>query len=152
VIEREIIEAPDLVLSGDSEFSKALVGQIIREIERVPESEGRLEELIFRLVNGREFRMNHNQDCCEQVYIESIVGDLTDLLGTPILAADERESSGEGDPPDAHVERHDESYTWTFYLLRTIKGSVTIRWLGESNGYYSESVGFAEITGHKKRH
>ena len=29
--------------------------------------------------------------------------------------------------------------------MQTIKGSVTIRWYGESNGYYSVGVGFHEV-------
>jgi hypothetical protein len=87
--------------------------------------------------------MYHYQDCCESVYVESVVGDLSDLIGSPILQAEEVvQMSGD----DASLEgRGDESFTWTFYKLATIKGSVTIRWYGGSNGYYSESVTFKQL-------
>lgn len=85
----------------------------------------------------RTFKMFHHQDCCECVYIEDVNGDFMDLIGSPILVAEEREAE--------NVEAA-ESGTWTFYTLRTVKGSVDIRWNGESNGYYSESVDFFEDT------
>jgi hypothetical protein len=104
---------------------------------------GGASEIIFECENGEKYRLFHYQDCCESVTVESIVGDLGDLIGTPILLAEE--ASSRDTPSDYTYEYEPESLTWTFYKLRTIKGSVDIRWLGESNGYYSESVDFDKV-------
>lgn len=92
------------------------------------------KEVTFRMANGVEYKLQHFQDCCESVYVEDIVGDLSDLEGTEIISAEETYNSE--NPKDGFYE----SFTWTFYHLRTIKGTVTIRFYGSSNGYYSESV------------
>lgn len=105
------------------------------------------DELIFTTIDGEVFKLYHSQDCCESVTIDDIVGDLQDLVGAPILVADEvsclRDENPEGIP---HAENQDDSFTWTFYKFATIKGYVDIRWYGESNGYYSESVDFARVS------
>ena len=92
-------------------------------------------ELVFETDTER-FVFFHAQDCCEHVSIEDVCGDLEDLVGEPLLMAEE--VSGET-PVDFNEAEH-ESVTWTFYKFATRKGYVDVRWLGESNGYYSESV------------
>lgn len=111
-----------------------------RTLMRVTVSEDK-ERVTFTLDSGREYAMSHTQNCCESVQLEEVIGDLDDLVGAPILAAEESTNSEEPKPHE-----YSDSFTWTFYKLATIKGSVTLRWLGESNGYYSESVDFVEIT------
>lgn len=99
------------------------------------------DTLIFTRDDGRMFCLAHQQNCCESVFIESIVGDLSDLVGVPLTQAEEVSMHQE---PDA-LSNGDESYTWTFYKFASRKGCVDVRFYGSSNGYYSESVSFSEV-------
>ena len=109
-----------------------LQGKTLTKVEQIGD-----DVIRFEADDGKAYQLYHSQDCCESVVVEDISDDLADLVGTPILLAEEAVSN---DPPEGS-ERYD-SDTWTFYKLRTIKGSVDIRWHGSSNGYYSESVDF----------
>ena len=93
------------------------------------------DSLVFTCDDGTTYLFDHSQDCCESVRIEDITGDLEDLVGSPLVQADE-ETNSDVDKPDGWSD----SWTWTFYKFATSKGYVTVRWLGESNGFYSESV------------
>lgn len=102
------------------------------------------EELIFTTVDGEVYKLYHMQDCCEIVTIEDICGDLDDLIGEPLILAEEvvqQDVNPEGIP----AKKYQDSFTWTFYKLATSKGRVTVRWYGEGNGYYSESVDFCRV-------
>ena len=120
-----------------------LLGLTMESVHQV--EEGDTDVIVFKTIEGLTFKMKHMQDCCESVYIESIVGDLEDLVGEPILVAEECISNTP--PLDVHREYEPESQTWTFYKLATRKGYVDIRWFGESNGYYSEDVDLIEYVG-----
>lgn len=96
--------------------------------------------IMFITSDGEVFKSFHDQDCCESVIIQDINGDLQDLIGHPLEQAEETTNSKEN--PEGYDDQWQESFTWTFYKLATVKGYVTIRWLGESNGYYGEGVDF----------
>lgn len=102
------------------------------------------DSILFESTDGKKYKMYHCQDCCENVSIESITGELNDLIGHPILIAEEVKSY-ENRLESTEPGHYDDSFTWTFYKLATIKGYVDIRWYGSSNGYYSESVEFEEV-------
>lgn len=120
------------------EFS-TLIGKTLSKIDNSD------TEITFHTTDGEKFLMHHVQDCCEGVSVEDIVGDLADLIGSPLTMAEE--VSSQEDPEDKKKEdSYRDSFTWTFYKLATVKGGVTIRWYGESNGYYSESVDFEKVS------
>ena len=103
------------------------------------------EELIFYCDDGTSYIMYHEQDCCEYVSIDDIVGDLQDLIGSPLLEAEEVSNYEPTSETDINKTNEAESCTWTFYKFATIKGYVDIRWFGTSNGYYSEGVDFKKL-------
>lgn len=111
------------------------------EVERTSD-----DYILFHTSDGEVYRMYHSQDCCESVCIEDICGDLEDLIGEPLIVAEEVNNYHEAYTllqPNPEIEGGvDESFTWTYYKFDTKKGGVSIRWFGTSNGYYSESVDF----------
>ena len=104
--------------------------------------------IIFTLDNGvrDKYKLFHDQDCCEDVHIESIIGDFRGLIGDEILVA-EVSTNNKSHPEDVNTKDKyiDDSFTWTFYKLISVNETITIRWMGTSNGYYSETVDFGKI-------
>lgn len=109
-----------------------LIGKIIIKVEKFD------NEILFHLSNGAIYKQHHEQDCCEYVHIEDINGDLNDLVGNRLIQAEESYQKAKNN------DEYD-SATWSFYKFATIKGYVTIRWFGSSNGYYSESANMVKI-------
>jgi len=93
-------------------------------------------EIKFKFDNGDEYLMYHKQDCCEEVILDDVVGDMDDLVGEQLIKAEE-----------IHRENPfaDEHGSWTFYKFATKNGYVDIVWKGTSNGYYSEKVTLKKI-------
>jgi len=115
------------------------VGKIVSsiEVERVGScNQGPIDTIIFNFYDGDVFKMYHEQDCCESVFLEDITGDLDYLVEEKILKAEETSNQESGEHG---------SETWTFYHISTFKDTVSLRWYGESNGYYSESVSIAKL-------
>jgi hypothetical protein len=118
---------------------KALIGKTLQSVTgKVGDG-----EMTFGITTGERYRLFHYQDCCESVTVEDICGDLSDLIGSPIIQAEE--SVSDENPPGFIKDGYQDSFTWTFYRIATAKGQVVIRWYGESNGYYSEKVDFERM-------
>lgn len=93
--------------------------------------------IIIFITATKRYLMFHFQDCCENVEIEEVIGNLDILIENPVIQA-ERVSVESFDCRDS-------AFQWTFYKLANVDESVTIRWRGSSNGYYSTDVSFIEI-------
>ena len=115
-------------------FNNAPPEEIIGKVLKDYSVNSNYDKLTLRFDDDSCCKFYHEQDCCESVVVEEIIGDIEDLENWPLLIArEDHDAEGEELP-------NSESYTWTFYNFATFKGYVTIRFLGESNGYYSEEV------------
>lgn len=109
------------------DFSE-LKGKIFSNIEGLFEG----GTLVKFYIDGKlAYVLAHFQECCEDVSIEDVCGDIEDIINSEILMAEEASNE---------LSEYDRSQTWTFYKLATFKGYVSIRWYGTSNGYYGEGV------------
>ena len=107
---------------------ESLIGETVKSISSL---EIGVDEVIFTCASGKIVRMFHWQNCCESVTLADVCGDESDVVGGVITSAEERISQQSSDYG---------SETWTFYDIQSSKGSLWLRWCGESNGYYSEDV------------
>lgn len=116
---------------------KQLEGLILKDVRVIKDDPNFGDMILFITECGKSFRMCHWQDCCEDVSIKDIVGDLYDLIGKEVIKAEESSNNG-----STHWTS---TFTWTYYDISTINATVTISWYGTSNGYYSEEVSFERI-------
>ena len=105
----------------------------MREVVAIEGLEQDSERVTIRFSDGSYIEQYHISDCCEHVRVEQVDGDISKHIGA--VATDFIEKTRK-----ARHDEIDESGTWTFYTLVTTKGYLDWRWLGESNGYYSEDV------------
>lgn len=98
-------------------------------------------QLLFN--DGKVLRLWHYQDCCETVELTDIDGDIGDLIGGTCNEA-EVVNSGE-------FEAQHKTMQWTYYKFGTEKGSISLRWYGASNGYYSVDVNHEIVQANKGR-
>ena len=121
-------------------FEKELKGKTLVSIEIEKNSDDDDAELVMKTSLGETYRLNHYNAGGEIVFIEDVCGSLSDLIGEPLLEAEEVTSfeNPEYIKPETITYQH--NFQWTFYKLGTCKGFVTVRWYGTDNGNYSLQV------------
>jgi hypothetical protein len=110
-----------------------LVGEVLDAVDIDREK----DQILLTTRSGRQFLIYHEQKCCETVEISGQDGSFDKLIGKPIVEA--RDNA-----VDTSEEAAD-SQTTTTLVFRVDDHTVISRWVGDSNGYYSESVDIAEL-------
>lgn len=116
-----------------SDEIKQLKGETIKSILGL---EKHSPEVHIYTESGKIFNLYHAQDCCETVELYDFDIEPNELDGA--LVTDAYLETNQDD--SSELERGFDCFTWSFYRIVTNKGTLCMRWLGESNGYYSESV------------
>ncbi len=109
-----------------------LKGQKITEV-RTENSQD--EILAIKTESGGCF-ICHFQECCEDVRLVRIIGDVSNLIGNTITLAEEDSPSD----PSWYTEGYDTSRRWTSFYVEAGGARVEFWILGESNGYYGTEV------------
>ena len=123
-------------IMSDANFFE-LKGQVIKEITGLEKNSPE----VHIVTNQTTYKLYHERDCCEYVRVVKVIGNVNELIGEVTFA----EEDAGANEPDWHTEYVDESRTWTKYVLKTKNASLEFWFLGESNGYYNESVSIKKI-------
>ncbi len=111
-----------------------LVGEVLDAVDIDREK----DQILLTTRSGRQFLIYHEQKCCETVEISGQDGSFIRLVGKPIVEA--REIAIDTTKDDSYGTE-----TTTTLIFRVDGETVISRWVGDSNGYYSESVDIAEL-------
>lgn len=115
-----------------------MIGLTVLDINGLEENS---EEVVIKFNCGSKAVFYHQQDCCESVWLNDFEFSGLSWVGAKVLSAEIATNESVSDY---------NSTTWTFYKINTDKGELFMRWCGESNGYYSESVDFEFTQGKTK--
>lgn len=115
-----------------------LIGEVLTYVD----TNDKNDVIMLTTASGRIIKIYHEQDCCEIVQIVDMEGKWHDLIGKVIVET-RHESVEDRDPP----EPTNGSQTHTTLTFKADDATVISRWIGDSNGYYSESVDIAELVG-----
>lgn len=91
------------------------------------------EAIVFDNGANELYVLTHIQECCENVWIESITGELEDLIDSPLIMAEVA----------SQTKRDEDGFAdqiFYFYKFATAKGYVTIRFVADDTPYYSTEV------------
>lgn len=112
-------------------YFSELIGKKVISVEIV-------DDCIYFYTNYGNYVIIPDDNYGTYVSIDDICGELYDLIGETII--DAIEVCNHDNPLYG-----DESFTWTFYHISTLKTHITIRFYGTSNGYYSEDARLYKI-------
>ncbi len=98
------------------------------------------DEVLLTTKSGRQIRLYHSQDCGESVLLEDIEGNIFSLIGATLRQCETQIEKNQ--PPEPKWQS---SWTRTKFIFSTDSDTVILKWIGESNGYYSESVDIQEV-------
>jgi hypothetical protein len=112
--------------------ASSLVGEVLTHVDDCD------DEILLTTESGRRIIIKHEQDCCESVHIEGIEGEWHTLIGKVIVEAKNEIASND-------CGECGESCTHTELTFKVDDATVISRWIGSSNGYYSEAVELYEL-------
>lgn len=121
-LETQINKFPKL----EKQVFSELIGKVIIAVMQIK------DEVYFLTGDGFLFVLYHPLACCESVELEEVYGGkLEDLIGKTIVRS------------TIDVVDNSEETGWgrtSFYTLRTNEDTITMRWVGQSNGSYGVDV------------